>query len=83
MKRIMLSAVLMLASVGAALAAQVGDMDNDDQVGLTEAIIALQVSAGIIPAANLGQYTAATGDAVPADVLKGRLFSNLDNAGLM
>ena len=48
--RVFLSTFLLVLLVNGAQAAQVGDIDGDDQIGLTEAIIALQVSAGQNPA---------------------------------
>ena len=52
-----LLAFLLMVSV--ASAARVGDMNEDDQVGLVEAIIALQVAAGLDPGVPLGTYTPA------------------------
>lgn len=60
--------VLFTVMANAAMAEQVGDMDGDGQVGLKEAIIALQVTAGVVPSAPLGQYIPAPdsdGDGVP------------------
>jgi hypothetical protein len=75
--------VLFVGLVGFAQADQVGDMDGDGQVGLTEAIIALQVAAGIVPAASLGQYIQATGDAAAGDVLVGKTFSSKEGSDIL
>ncbi|MBI9085417.1 MAG: hypothetical protein JEZ11_17610 [Desulfobacterales bacterium] len=68
--------LVFLLMVSVAHAGQVGDMNNDGQVGLEEAIIVLQVVAGLKPEASLGQYTPASGTAASTDVLEGKTFSN-------
>ena len=67
-------------------AEQVGDMNGDGQVGLEEAIIALQIVAGLEPGVSLGEYIPSTGSATAADVLVSKTFSNdtaSDLSGLM
>ncbi len=72
--------ILIVWQVSVAQADQVGDMDGDGQVGLKEAIIALQVAAGIVPSEQLGQYIQASGNAAAGDVLAGKTFSNTNAA---
>lgn len=74
--------VVFLLMVNVAHAEQVGDMNADGQVGLEEAIIALQVAAGAVPAASLGTYIPATGNAITSDVLSGKTFSTTVGDGL-
>ena len=52
------------------------DVDGDGQIGLAEAIHALQVVAGIIPTLPT------TGDALPEHVLNGTIFSHSEEIGL-
>ncbi len=67
--------VLFTIIANAVMAEQVGDMDGDDQVSIKEAIIALQVAAGLSPT-GLGEYTPASGNATPEDVMENKTFSN-------
>lgn len=78
----LLAVILLLTFVSVVQAEQVGDMDNDSQVGLREAIIALRIAAGLDPGVPLGEYIPATGNATAADVLEGHTFSNETGAGL-
>jgi hypothetical protein len=74
--RILFSLLLVVTVASFVQGEQVGDMDADDQVGIKEAIIALQVAAGLTPGVALGQYTPASGNASPDDVLAPKTFSN-------
>lgn len=68
--------ILFTVMANAAVAEQVGDMDDDGQVGVKEAIIALQIAAGLTPGVPLGQYVPASGNATPSDVLATKTFTN-------
>lgn len=78
--RILVSVLLLITVASGVQAEQVGDMNTDGQIDTVESIISLRVAAGLEPGVPLGSYTPATGNAVAADVLKGKTFSNSSGA---
>ncbi len=76
-KRVVQIGILLTLFIGGNIhAEQIGDMNGDDKIDITEAIISLKIAAGLDPGVPLGTYTKAIGDARPVDVKIGYTFSS-------